>query len=57
MEDAVVFADFEFIFHSNSFKLTMTEILQKQAWLDIFLAEFLAQIKEGRTVEEILSFW
>lgn len=31
--------------------------LQKQAWLDIFLAEFLAQIKEGKTVEEILSFW
>ena len=30
---------------------------QKQTWLDIFLAEFLAQIKEGKTVEEILSFW
>jgi hypothetical protein len=30
---------------------------QKQTWLDVFLAEFLAQIKEGKTIEEILSFW
>ncbi|XP_069691772.1 lysosomal-trafficking regulator isoform X2 [Periplaneta americana] len=29
---------------------------EKQGWLDIFLAEFLVQVKEGKSVEEILSF-
>lgn len=29
---------------------------EKSCWLDIFLAEFLAQIKEGREVKDALSF-
>ncbi|CAL1677884.1 unnamed protein product [Lasius platythorax] len=29
---------------------------EKSSWLDIFLAEFLAQIKEGKDVKDVLSF-
>ncbi|XP_011260266.1 lysosomal-trafficking regulator isoform X1 [Camponotus floridanus] len=29
---------------------------EKSSWLDIFLAEFLAQIKEGKDIKDVLSF-
>nr|CAD7417602.1 unnamed protein product [Timema poppensis] len=29
----------------------------KSLWLDIFLAEFLTEVKDGKTAEEVLSFW
>ncbi|KAF7992714.1 hypothetical protein HCN44_005058 [Aphidius gifuensis] len=29
---------------------------EKSSWLDIFLAEFLAQVHEGRDIKEVLSF-
>lgn len=32
-------------------------LLQKSFWLDIFLAELLAQVKDGRDVKDVLSFW
>lgn len=31
--------------------------LQKSCWLDVFLAELLAQVKEGHDVKDALSFW
>lgn len=36
---------------------TLMFLFQKSSWLDIFLAELLAQIKEGKNVKDVLSFW
>jgi hypothetical protein len=56
LQDSNIFTSFSFVCVYCIFTATVNSF-QKQAWLDIFLAEFLAQIKEGKRVEEILLFW
>nr|CAD7400993.1 unnamed protein product [Timema cristinae] len=37
-------------------KLLTVPLSDKSLWLDIFLAEFLTEVKDGKTAEEVLSF-